>query len=386
MKLVGIDIAKYKHAAFIMDASTGESLCDPFLFKNNKDGFQKFYDELNKYTQDELLIGMEDTGHYNFAIESCLLAKGYKVALINPITTKNLRKASLKTVKSDKEDAILITKALLDKDYYRIISIQDEKLKEAKELTRYRTQLTIEMNRKKNILQRHIDIVFPEFNTLFNNEYTITYLNILRKYGDAYTIAHTDIRSLRKCFKYCNIFSAEDLKELASNSVGIHDVSISFIIQSVISSIDLINSQIEVLDKKIEELAITQDSSITSIPGISIITGTSILAELGDISKYSNAGKLIKFAGVNPYISESGEFSADKTVITKKGSKYLRTTLYRVIIPVIRHNPVFNNYYHLKRSQGKKHLCALGHCVRKLLRIIYHLEINHITFDINSLK
>lgn len=386
MKLVGIDIAKYEHAAYIMDAATGESLCDPFFFKNNKNGFQKLYIELNKYAKDELFIGMEDTGHYNFDIETILLAKGYKVALINPITTKNLRKAALKSVKTDKEDAILITKALLDKDYYRIISIQDEKLKEAKELTRYRTQLTIEMNRKKNVLQRHIDIVFPEFNTLFHDEYTITYLNILRKYGDAYTIAHTDIRSLRKCFKYCNSFTAEELKKLASNSVGIHDVSISFIIQSVISSIDLINSQIEELDKKIEELAITQDSSITSIPGISIITGTSILAELGDISKYSNAGKLIKFAGVNPYISESGEFSADKTVITKKGSKYLRTTLYRVIIPVIRHNPVFNNYYHLKRSQGKKHLCALGHCVRKLLRIIYHLETNHLSFDINSLK
>ena len=386
MKLVGIDIAKYEHAAFIMEASTGESLCDPFFFKNNKEGFKKLYTELNKYSKNELLIGMEDTGHYNFAIESSLLAEGYKVALINPITTKSLRKASLKSVKSDKEDALLITKALLDKAYYRIISIQDEKLKEAKELTRYRTQLTLEMNRKKNVLQRHIDIVFPEFNTLFNNEYTITYLNILRKYSDAYTIAHTDIRSLRKCFKYRNSFSAEELKELASNSVGIHDVSISFIIQSVISSIDLINSQIEELDKKIEELAITQASSITSIPGISIITGTSILAELGDISKYSNAGKVIKFAGVNPYISESGKFTADKTAITKKGSKYLRTTLYRVIIPVIRHNPAFNNYYHLKRNQGKGHLCALGHCVRKLLRIIYHLETNNLSFDINSLK
>ena len=386
MKLVGIDIAKYEHAAFIMEASTGESLCDPFFFKNNKEGFKKLYTELNNYSKNELLTGMEDTGLYNFAIESSLLAEGYKVALINPITTKSLRKASLKSVKSDKEDALLITKALLDKAYYRIISIQDEKLKEAKELTRYRTQLTLEMNRKKNVLQRHIDIVFPEFNTLFNNEYTITYLNILRKYSDAYTIAHTDIRSLRKCFKYCNSFSAEELKELASNSVGIHDVSISFIIQSVISSIDLINSQIEELDKKIEELAITQASSITSIPGISIITGTSILAELGDISKYSNAGKVIKFAGVNPYISESGKFSADKTAITKKGSKYLRTTLYRVIIPVIRHNPAFNNYYHLKRNQGKGHLCALGHCVRKLLRIIYHLETNNLSFDINSLK
>ncbi len=218
---------------------------------------------------------MEDTGHYNFSIKKFLLTNSYKVALINPLTTKNLRKATLKSVKSDKEDAILIAKTLLDKDYYHIASIQEEKLSEAKELTRYRTKLTIEMNRKKTILQRHVDIVFPEFNTLFRNEYTVTYLNILREYGDAYTIAHTDVRFLR-------------------------------------------------------------------------------------ISKYQNVGKLIKFAEVNPYISESGEFSADKTIITKKGSKYLRTTLYRVIIPVILFNPVFHNYYHLKRRQGKGHLCSLG--------------------------
>ncbi|EFW05977.1 hypothetical protein HMPREF9488_00731 [Coprobacillus cateniformis] len=51
MKLVGIDIAKYEHAAFIMEASTGESLCDPFFFKNNKEGFKKLYTELNKYSK-----------------------------------------------------------------------------------------------------------------------------------------------------------------------------------------------------------------------------------------------------------------------------------------------------------------------------------------------
>lgn len=83
MKLVGIDIAKYRHAACIMDAATGECLCDPFFFNNNENGFQKLYIELNKYAKDELLIGMEDTGHYNFVIESSLLAEGYTVALIN---------------------------------------------------------------------------------------------------------------------------------------------------------------------------------------------------------------------------------------------------------------------------------------------------------------
>lgn len=385
MKLVGIDIAKYEHAANIFDSSTGETLCDPFFFKNNEEGFNKLINELNKHSKEELLIGMEDTGHYNFAIQYRLLVEGYKVAMINPITTKNLRKASLKTVKSDKEDAILISKTLLDKDYYRIVSIKSEKINEARELTRYRIQLTKEMNQKKNILQRHIDIVFPEFNELFKNEYTITYMNILREYSDAYTIAHTDIRSLRKCLKYAP-FTAEELKELASKSVGICNQSNSFIIKSLVSSIDLLNSQLEELDKKIEGLAITQESSITTIPGIGIISGTSILAELGDISKYDNAGKIIKYAGVNPYISESGEYAADKTAITKKGSKYLRTTLYRVIIPVIRFNSVFKEYYKLKRFQGKGHLCALGHCIRKLLRIIYHLETNNISFDENLIK
>ena len=380
MKLIGIDIAKYEHAAFIMDSTTGESLCEPFFFKNNEEGFAKLFDELKKYSKDELLIGMEDTGHYCFNIQNALLIDGYKVAMINPITTKNLRKASLKTVKSDKEDSMLITKALLDKDYYRIISLKEENIADARELTRYRHQLTKELNQKKNRLQKQIDIVFPEFNTLFNNQYTITYMNILRKYSDAYTLAHTDIRSLRKCFKYAS-FTAEELKELASKSVGVRNESVSFLIKMLIQSIDLINSQIEELDKKIEGLAITQESSITSIPGIGIISGTSILAELGDISKYENPGKIIKFAGVNPYISESGEFAADKTAITKKGSKHLRITLYQVILPVIRHNQVFKDYYHHKRNQGKGHLCALGHCIRKLIRLIYKLETTHTKFD-----
>lgn len=379
MKLVDIDIAKYEHAAFIYDSITGESLCNPFFFKNNKEGFNKLFNELDKYSKDEILIGMEDTGHYNFALQNKLLIEYYKVAMINPITTKNLRKASLKTVKSDKEDAILIAKTLLNKDYYRIVSIKDEKIAQARELTRYRHQLTFEINRKKNILQKHIDVAFPEYNELFKTEYTITYMNILKEYSNAYTIAHTDIRSLRKQLKYAS-FSAEDLKKLASNSVGIHNPSVSFIIKSIIYSIDLLNSQIEELDKKIEDLAITQESSITSIPGIGIITGTSILAELGDISKYDNAGKIIKFAGVNPYISESGEYTSDRTVITKKGSKHLRTTLYRAIIPVIKFNAVYHNYDKYKRSLGK------GHCIRKLLRIIYHLETSNIKFDINLIK
>ena len=110
------------------------------------------------------------------------------------------------------------------------------------------------------------------------------------------------------------------------------------------------------------------------------------LAELGDLRNYSKASQIIKFAGVSPYKHQSSQYEAQHTAITKKGSRYLRKTLYQVILPVIRYNPVFNEYYHLKLSQGKGHRCAQGHCVRKLLRIIYHLVITNQPFDSTLLK
>ena len=82
---------------------------------------------------------------------------------------------------------------------------------------------------------------------------------------------------------------------------------------------------------------------------------------------------MIKYAGLAPLHYESGQFNAPHTAITKKGSKYLRKTLYQIILPVIKHNEVFTKYYQLKISQGKGHLCAEGHCIRKLLRVIFQL-------------
>ena len=115
-------------------------------------------------------------------------------------------------------------------------------------------------------------------------------------------------------------------------------------------------------------------------------SGTSILTELGDIDNYSKPSQIIKFAGVAPFHYESSQFTAEHTAITKKGSKYLRKTLYQIILPVINNNDTFKSYYQLKLSQGKGHRCAQGHCVRKLLRVIYHLLRTGQQFDPLVLK
>jgi len=394
MILVGIDIGKLKHTFSIINREDGESLVEPTFFNNNKEGFDHLLSHFTSYSKDHLLIGMEDTGHYHFALLKYLLNKHYTVALMNPVVTDMTRKMQGGISKNDKLDTLTIGDVLCSsqrKKSYRISKVDSFDLYEQKQLTRYHHNLKEEINGYTNRLQKCIDIVFPEYNSLFHSKYGIVYRNILRTFGSAEKLANTDIRTIRKCFEVPSqgrriALTPEELKEAAKNSIGISSMADEIQIKHLINQIELIDEQLAEIDKKIEEFSVESNSPIISIPGISHFSGTSILAEIGNISNYSKASKIIKFAGVAPYEYESSQFRAQHTAITKKGSKYLRKTLYQIITPVIQHNQVFKEYYNLKRSQGKGHRCAQGHCVRKLLRIIYHLLSTGETFNPTLLR
>lgn len=389
MILVGIDVGKNSHYFTIINKQDGEVLLEPSKFNNNLDGFNLLLRSIKSYKKDDVLIGMEDTGHYHFALMKYLLDKHYTVALINPVTTDLTRRASGSVSKTDKLDTLTICDVLASnnrKKPYRISKINRFDLYEQRCLTRHHHNLKEELNVYSNRLQKSIDIVFPEYNSLFTSKYGIVYNNILKTFTSAANIAKADIRSLRKCFDFKRqgnriSLTADKLKQVAKDSIGIDSMSEVIQIRHLIDQIELINNQLEEIDKKIEEFSLQANSPILSIPGISHFSGTSILAEIGDINNFSSHKQIIKYAGVAPSTYESSQFKAQHTSITKKGSKYLRKTLYQIILPVINNNKVFKEYYSLKISQGKSHRCACGHCIRKLLRIIYHLLTNNITYD-----
>ena len=381
MILVGIDIGKNQHTFSMVDKETGEILSNPSDFNNNQEGFLLLIKKMSNYTKSELLIGMEDTGHYHFALLKYLLDSQYTVALINPTTTDLTRKLQGGITKNDPLDSLTICDVIGSnqrKKPYRITKINRFDLYEQKQLTRHHHNLKEELNIYKCRLQKCIDIVFPEFNSLFRSKYGIVYMNILKTFSSADAVANADIRSIRKCFEFKGqgkriSLSAEQLKRIAKSSIGIPSAAEEIQIRHLVSQIELLEEQLSEIDKKIEEFSLQNNSPILSIPGISHFSGTSILAELGDICNYSKASQIIKFAGVAPYHYESSQFTAQHTAITKKGSRYLRKTLYQIILPVIIHNEVFYAYYNKKLAEGKGHRCAQGHCIRKLLRIIYHL-------------
>lgn len=381
MILVGIDIGKNKHTFSMVDKETGEILSNPSEFNNDQEGFLLLIKKMSSYAKSELLIGMEDTGHYHFALLKYLLDNRYTVALINPTTTDLTRKLQGGITKNDPLDSLTICDVIGSnqrKKPYRITKVNRFDLYEQKQLTRHHHNLKEELNIYKCRLQKCIDIVFPEFNSLFRSKYGIVYMNILKTFSSADAVANADIRNIRKCFEFKGqgkriSLSAEQLKRTAKSSIGIPSAAEEIQIRHLVSQIELLEEQLSEIDKKIEEFSLQNNSPILSIPGISHFSGTSILAELGDICNYSKASQIIKFAGVAPYHYESSQFTAKHTAITKKGSRYLRKTLYQIILPVILHNEVFFAYYHKKLAEGKGHRCAQGHCIRKLLRIIYHL-------------
>lgn len=389
MILIGIDIGKNQHTFSIVNKETGEILSSPSLFNNNQEGIQSLIRKLSSFAKSELLIGMEDTGHYHFPLLKYLLDRRYTVALINPTTTDLTRKLQGGITKNDPLDSLTICDVIGSnqrKKPYRITKVNRFDLYEQKQLTRHHHNLKEELNIYKNRLQKCIDIVFPEFNSLFRSKYGIVYMNVLKIFASAEKIANSDIRTIRKCFEYNGRgkriqLSAEQLKTTAKGSVEIPSVAEEIQIRHLVSQIEMIEEQLSEIDKKIEEFSLQNNSPILSIPGISHFSGTSILAELGDICNYTKASQIIKFAGVAPYHYESSQFQAQHTAITKKGSRYLRKTLYQIILPVINHNKVFTAYYNKKLAEGKGHRCAQGHCVRKLLRIIYHLLSTGQSFD-----
>lgn len=381
---IGIDVAKFKHTACVI-SQDGEVLVEPFDFSNDALGFDQLLKSIGPYIK-EGIVGIEDTGHYGDNLSTFLLDHSVKLAAFNPHITTHMRLA-MNVAKNDRLDSINIAQCLMMPNAYRLVSKPLENRMEIRQYTRMHHRRMKEISSYKAQLQKDIDLVFPEYNQLFSHEYSKTYMRILENYPSAEKIAHTDIRSLRTVIRPKGAkgklpeLTADKLKQAAKDSIGNTSIALEEDIKYLVSIINRLTDIVDEIDKKIEEFSITINSPILSIPGVSHFSAMSIISEIGDIANYDSPKRLIKFAGVNPKVYDSGTYSMTRTRIEKKGSSYLRRTLYEIIEAVIRFNPTFQAYCNKKISQGKSRRCVEGHCVRKLLRVIYHLLSTGETFN-----
>lgn len=387
MIYVGIDIAKNTHWASAMN-SDGEILFEPFSFQNNNEGFQKFISKLSTFDKQKMLIGLESTAHYGENIISYLFNLDYKIGIINPIQTSNLRKSNIRKTKNDKVDTFIIIKSLTLNNY-NLVTTRDINNIKLKGLSRSRHNLIVMRSRSKIQLASFIDQLFPELNKFFkgNLHLNVSY-QLLKEYSSPKDISSLHLTKLSNILhdnshgRY-NKQDAIRLRELAKNSVGIDNPTLSLQVKQAILQIELYTEQIEEVEKLSKQILDEMESKLLTIPGMSYNQATVIHGFIGDINRFNKSCQLLAYAGLDPSIYQSGNFEARSTRMSKRGNSLLRYSLVYAAHNLVLHNRTFKEYYDLKRSQGKTHYCALGHCAHKLVRVIFKMLKSNVDFNLD---
>lgn len=384
----GIDIAKFNHFASAIN-SDGVVLIEPFEFLNDNDGFYMLLSKLNSFDKDSTIIGLESTAHYGNNLVSFLVSKDFNVCVLNPIQTSSLRKNRIRKIKTDKVDTLVIAKAVALMENPRFVTLYDIALMQLKNLGRFRLKLVKQRTRTKIQLTSYMDQTFPELQYFFKSGlHQKAVYAILKEAPSASQIASMHLTHLKNLLVsnshgHFKKEMALELRVLAQKSVGHSDKSLSVQITQSIAQIELLDSQINTASDEIKDIVESIDSVILTIPGIGPINGGMILGEIGDINRFSKPRKLLAFAGLDPSVYQSGNFSATKTRMSKRGSGVLRYALINAAHNVVKNNATFKEYYDSKRAEGRGHYNALGHCAGKLVRVIYKMLTDDVEFNLD---
>lgn len=377
MYIIGIDIGKNHHEASIVSPE-GKQIGRSLRFATTHKGADSLMRFIFKNIGNSpCVFGMEATGHYWYPIYSFLKAKGYTIYVINPIQSDSLRKMYIRQTKNDSIDSFLIAEVIRF-GQFGTTSMADENILAMRQLCRYRDSVISSRTEIKLRIGTIMEQIFPEYEKQFSSLWLSTSMGILEKYLTPENIENTPIDELFEIIKdksHNRLTKAKaiSIKEAAADTFGIKIAqdAFSFQLKQLIDRMNFLDKQIEALDIEIMKYYEQFDCYLHTIPGIGIIGAATILAEIGDISRFKNSSALVAFAGIDPTVRQSGEFNSTHNHMSKRGSPYLRHAIFLAATTCSFHNSPLNAYYKKKRDQGKHHLTATGAVARKLTTIIY---------------
>jgi len=375
MYYCGIDVAKRKHAIALLDEH-GQPVQRPFTIENTRAGFDHLLHALAQL-QGPVLIGLEATGHYWWALYEDLTRHDHPVVVLNALQVHAFRKSGVRKVKSDRTDASWIA------EFLRFSQPEPAQPTTAvflqlKEVSRFRYHLSDQIGDCKRKLLSILDRVFPEYETLFSSVFLNSSRQLLAKAASAQELATFDLAELTEFLKTSSRSrfgrtKAETVQTVARQSVGVRFLAdaAQLEVRCLLAQIDLLEEQRAQVDGALAQLMDQIPQHLTSIPGVGPTTGAALLAELGDVQRFDAPEKLVAYAGIDATVYQTGQFEARQMHMSKRGSPYLRHALWQAASMAIQYDDELRVYYDHKRQEGKSHGTALGAVCRKLLTRVY---------------
>jgi transposase len=383
MRYVGIDIGSEAHVVAIVDGEE-RVLQQPFSFAESAAGYEQLFTKLGDAA--DTLVAMEATGHYWKNLFAALVARGFAVALLNPLRTRRFAEEELQRTKTDAIDALGIARFARQKRPLPS-RLPDAATDELRELVRLRERLVQDFGDRLRELHRLVDLGFPEFTRHVRDLGSQRATALLAAFPTAEAFCSASISRVAKLrvderHKVGRPLALALLED-AQHSVGAHHgQAYRLHVRTVCEHLNLLRRQIRALDGDIQRHLDAHEvgTLLTTIDGIGTQTAARLVAELGDPAAFASASALAAYIGVVPGLRHSGKRTPARAGLAPIGHARLRAALGMPTLAAVQHNPWLRAYYQRLRAHGKPPKLALVAAMRKLLAAVYSVAKNRKPF------
>lgn len=394
--VIGIDVGSETHYARAFNYRGMELSGKPFKFSNNESGFASFMlwiqDIEETHNMDNVVPGMEPTGHYWFNLGKFLQNNDMRPVLVNPHHVKKSKELDDNSqTKNDRKDPKVIA-GLVNAGRYMIPYLPDGIYAELRTASNMRFQLQSELTRIQNRLSRWISIYFPEYRTVYRKITAKSGMMILKAAPLPEDILTLGVEGVNRIWrdakmKAAGMKRAKILVEAAEHSIGTPDGSTfaRYELQMLLEDYELKSNRLQAVMSMVEELVkqIPMAEKLMEIKGIGTRTVSGFLAEVGDISRFQSPKELQKLAGLALVENSSGKHKG-KTTISRRGRKRLRYLLFEAAMSLVAKNPEFaslHKYYTTRTINPLKKMQSLMAVAAKLIRVFFVMLTKGVKYD-----
>ena len=378
---VAVDIGGKTHHAGI--AGPEGKLLDQFTFPHSQEGFQEFFDRVERHQRElnlPVAVAMEGYNGHARPLDRLIQEKGYKLYSVNNLKLARFREIFPGPAKTDSLDVHRILELFHLKDHLPLakdvlqevteVPPENEKLKR---FTRRRRQLVLEKVRVMKRMQADLQSVCPELLSLTRKVDNLWFLRFLASKDDLRELARLDRKELLGIpgvgRKYSGIIGAWQRKARFSPEVEYVGPMIVSDAKRILELLEEIAS----LDRAMEELSRESEIArrLSTIPGFGKTSVTELAGEIGTLDRFPSEASLALYLGMCPLDRQSGKFHGTRS--PKQVNRRAKAAMMVAVAHHIRAVPESRAYYEKKREEGKRHNQAVRALARHLVRVIWSM-------------
>jgi transposase len=392
---VGIDTARYGHRVSFLRPDH-QAAAKPLTVLESRTGYQALQERLEQlhqqHPQAHFHVRVDAAGQYAANLENFLrgLPLPMTLSIGEPKRNKDYQKAHFpKRTTDDTESQAMARFAVVELPKATTpISPAMSILREvAGRLQAKVKQSTQAVNRLHNLLSR----VFPELASLTEDVTAAWVLTLLDKYPTAQRIGQAHLETLQK-IPYLAADQAEQLHLVAKQSVAcLSGDIVETLVRDQVAQVRQTQQAEEQLRRLLGNayaaLPPSSHLQVTTVAGIGPATAAAIVAQAVDINRFPTPQKFVGFFGIFPEENTSGvdklgnPLPSGTMSMSRKGNDLVRAYLWNAARSAMVHNPAVAALYRRLRAKGKRGDVALGHCMRKLLHLVYAVWKTNRPFD-----